>query len=166
MSEASTAGLDRSRQELAAARLLAGHGFAAQAVSRAYFAAFYAAEVALVRLGEVRSKPAGVVAAVGRVLVIERGLDPQVGRLLRSLFERRSRADYRAEVVPVEEGARAVTDAAFVVEAITAWLESPDHGMSTPEPRNPRPRQAIARPKDGRHRHHEGDTITSERSAH
>src|SRR5579864_8173507 len=78
--------LGRSRQELAAARLLNDNGFPAQAISRSYYAAFYAAEAALLRLGEVRSKHAGVVAAVGKVLVVERGLDPRAGRLLRSLF--------------------------------------------------------------------------------
>jgi uncharacterized protein (UPF0332 family) len=122
VSQVGRPGLDRSGQELAAARLLSDHGFTAPAVSRAYFAAFYAAEFALMRLGEVRSKHAGVIAAVGRVLVVEHGLDPEVGRLLRSLFERRSRADYDAEAVPAEEAARAVADATRVVDAITTWL--------------------------------------------
>jgi uncharacterized protein (UPF0332 family) len=134
VSEEGTAGLARSRQELAAARLLADHGFAAQAVSRAYYAAFYAAEAALLRLRQVRSKHAGVIAAVGRVLVAEHGLDPQVGRRLRSLFERRSRADYESEAVPAEEAARAVTDATFVVEALTTWLSTtPRRKPTTPE---------------------------------
>jgi uncharacterized protein (UPF0332 family) len=116
--------LERSRQELAAARLLNDNSFPGQAVSRAYYAAFYAAEAALLCLGEVRSKHAGVIAAVGRLLVVERGLDPRAGRLLRSLFERRSRADYEAESVPAEEGARAIDDAAFVVSAIEMWLQA------------------------------------------
>jgi uncharacterized protein (UPF0332 family) len=118
------ADLGRSRQELAAAKLLADHGFPAQAVSRAYYAAFYAAEAALSRHSETRSKHAGVIAAVGRILVRERGLDPEAGRVLRSLFERRSRADYNAEGVPEAEGSRAVSDATFVVETIAAWLTS------------------------------------------
>ena len=40
------------------------------------------------------AKHSGVVSAVGRLLVRERGLDDRAGRLLRSLFERRSQADY------------------------------------------------------------------------
>jgi uncharacterized protein (UPF0332 family) len=44
-------GMDRCREELAAARLLADKGFEAQAVSRAYLAAFFAAETALLALG-------------------------------------------------------------------------------------------------------------------
>jgi uncharacterized protein (UPF0332 family) len=117
-------GVARARQELVAARLLAANGFAAQAVSRAYFAAFYAAEAALLQVGETRTKDAGVVAAVGRLLVRDRGLDERAGRLLRSLFERRSQADDGLAEVPVEEAARAVTDAALVVESIERWLPS------------------------------------------
>ena len=124
MTEEELPELERSRQELAAAKLLNDNGFPGPAVSRAYYAAFYAAEAALLRLGEVRSKHAGVIAATGRLLVVERGLDPRAGRLLRSLFERRSRADYEAESVPPEEGALAVDDATFVVNTIEAWLKT------------------------------------------
>lgn len=60
MSEPPDASLTRSREELAAAQLLIDNGFPAQAVSRAYYAAFYAAEAALLRIGQVRSKHAGV----------------------------------------------------------------------------------------------------------
>ena len=124
MTEEGLAEFERSRQELAAAKLLNDNGFPGQAVSRSYYGAFYAAEAALLRLGEVRSKHAGVIAAAGRLLVVQRGLDPRAGRLLRSLFERRSRADYAAENVPVEEGERAVDDAVFVVTAIEEWLRT------------------------------------------
>lgn len=48
--------LKRSDRELGAARALAENGFTEQAVSRAYFACFYAAEAALLSLGETRSK--------------------------------------------------------------------------------------------------------------
>ena len=122
MSDPAKPALHRARQELAAAGLLADNGFAAQAVSRAYYAAFYAAEAGLSSVGETRSKHAGVVAAVATMLVRERGLDPQAGRLLRSLFERRSRADYDLDTVPADESTRAVADATLVVDAIAAWL--------------------------------------------
>lgn len=116
--------MGRALDELAAAQLLADHGFAAQAVSRAYYAAFYAAEDALHRIGVIRSKHAGVVAAVARVLVREQGLEPDVGRLLRSLFERRSRADYTLGGTPVVEATQAITDAKFVVAVIAQWIEN------------------------------------------
>lgn len=117
-------GLRRADEELAAAQLLGDHGFAAQSVSRSYYAAFYAAEEALLVVGEVRSKHAGVVAAVARLLVRERGLEPEAGRLLRSLFERRSRADYDLGRIPQEEATRAVADATTVVDLIRSWIAS------------------------------------------
>ena len=64
----------RSRQELEAARYLAGGGFAPQAVSRAYYA-FFAAEEALLALGETRSKHSGVLAAFEKLVVLSRKRD-------------------------------------------------------------------------------------------
>ena len=112
----------RSRREIAAARLLASKGFPAQAVSRAYFAAFFAAEEALLALDETRSKHAGVVSAFGRRVVKEGGLEEPTGRLLRSLFERRNQADYVPVEVPPEEAELAIADAERFVDAVHAWL--------------------------------------------
>lgn len=114
--------LARSREELAAARLLAGGGFGAQAISRAYFGAFFAAEAALLTLGETRSKHSGIISAFGRMVVREGGLDEGTGRLLRSLFERRNEADYGDVDVPLEEAAEAVRDAERFVDGVEAWL--------------------------------------------
>ncbi|MGH9010539.1 MAG: HEPN domain-containing protein [Acidimicrobiia bacterium] len=122
--------LERSRQELAAAELLADHGFTAAAVSRAYYAAFYAAEAALLALGETRSQQSGVVAAFGQLLVRDRRLDEQAGRLLRSLFERRSQADYELAEIPAEEVRAALIDARRVVDTVEAWLAQQPPGPS------------------------------------
>ena len=116
--------LVRSGQELAAARLLASGGFPGQAISRAYFAAFFAAEEALLALGETRSKHSGVVSAFGRLLIREGGFEEATGRLLRSLFDRRNQADYAPVVVPPEEADAAIHDAERFVEAVAAWLEA------------------------------------------
>jgi uncharacterized protein (UPF0332 family) len=118
----SRVGLDRSRQEQAAARLLADQGFEAQAVSRAYFAAFFAAETALLALGETRSKHSGVISAFVHRLVGGGELGEETGRLLRSLFERRNQADYSSAEVPLEEADAAVLDAERVVRAVEVWL--------------------------------------------
>jgi len=115
-------GLERCWEELAAARLLAGKGFEAQAVSRAYFAAFFAGEAALLALGETRSKHSGVVSAFVRLLVRGGQLDQEIGRLLRSLFERRNEADYWPVDVPVEEADAAIRDTERVVRAVETWL--------------------------------------------
>jgi uncharacterized protein (UPF0332 family) len=115
-------GLARCREELAAAQLLADKGFYAQAVSRAYFAAFFAAETALLALGETRSKHSGVISAFVHLLVRSGQLDEDMGRLLRSLFERRNQADYAPVEVPPDEAEAAVRDAERVVSAVEAWL--------------------------------------------
>jgi len=116
------AGLARCREELAAARLLADKGFTAPAVSHAYFAAFFAAETALLALGETRSKHSGVISAFVRLLVRRGQLDEESGRLLRSLFERRNQADSSPVDVPLEEAHAAISDAERVVGAVERWL--------------------------------------------
>ncbi len=114
--------MTRSREELEAARLLASSGFYVQAVSRAYYAAFYAAEQALLAMGETRSKHSGVLAAFERLVVREGEIDPAVGRLLRSLFRRRNEADYGTAPASERDADEAVRDAERVVDAVDAWL--------------------------------------------
>lgn len=114
--------LSKSRQELDAARLLAEKGFGRQAVSRAYFAAFYAAEATLSLMGETRSKHAGVIAAFGKLFVREGGLSEEVGRLLRSLFERRNEADYTGSEPSDEESLATVQDVERFVGALEVWM--------------------------------------------
>jgi uncharacterized protein (UPF0332 family) len=112
----------RSRQEIGAARLLADGDFAAQAISRAYYAAFYAAEHALASLGESRSKHSGVIAAFGKLVIREGGLDEQIGRVLRSLFEQRNDVDYGEAVASRDDADRAIRDAERFIDAVGLWL--------------------------------------------
>lgn len=118
-------GIARARTELAAAALLSEHGFAAAAVSRAFHAAFFAAETALLVLGETRAQHSDVVSAFVRRVVRERALDPHAGRLLRSLFNRYWLADHSYEETPDAEAASALEDARYVVEAVVEWLAEP-----------------------------------------
>jgi len=118
--------LARSRRELDAARHLAAGGFAAQAISRAYYAAFYAAETALSEISETRSKHSGVVSAFGELLVKPGYLTQRDGRLLRSLFDRRAGADYDIDDEPSpQDAASAIADAGAVVDAVATWIASP-----------------------------------------
>jgi hypothetical protein len=114
--------LARSRREIEAARLLAEGDFAAQAISRAYYAAFYAAEEALGSLGESRSKHSGVVAAFGKLVVREGGLEEEMGRILRSLFEQRNDADYGEAEVSRQDAELAIGDAEQFVNAVESWF--------------------------------------------
>jgi uncharacterized protein (UPF0332 family) len=114
--------LARSRREIDAARLLGESEFGAQAISRAYYAAFYAAEEALASLGESRSKHSGTIAAFGRLVVREGGLDEEMGRILRSLFEQRNDVDYGEAVASREDAELAIRDAERFVDAVESWL--------------------------------------------
>jgi uncharacterized protein (UPF0332 family) len=113
----------RCRDEIAAAKVLSKEGFAAQAISRCYYAVFYAAEAALLSLGESRSKHAGVISAFGQLVVVREGVDERAGRLLRSLYDRRSHADYDLAPVPAQEAHQAIEDAETVAVIIQQWLE-------------------------------------------
>ena len=114
--------LARSREELEAARVLVDRGFHAQAVSRTYYAAFYAAGEALLVMGETRSKHSGVIAAFASLVVRSGGVDENVGRILRSLFDQRSVADYGDVSVSSEQAEIALQDASTVVAAVERWL--------------------------------------------
>lgn len=112
----------RARDNLDAVRHLVSGGFASQAISRAHFAAFYAAEAALEALGETRSKHSGVIAAFGSLVVEPGGLAPELGALLRSLFRRRNEADYAIEDVEIGPAEEALADAERFVAAVAGWL--------------------------------------------
>jgi uncharacterized protein (UPF0332 family) len=118
-------GLPHSHDELAAARLLAGAGHTRQAISRAYLAALFAAEDALLLLGESRTTHARVVATFTRLVVRAGGLDVSVARLLRSLYERRDAVDDARQDAPEGRAERAIRDAEEVVAAVESWVK--DH---------------------------------------
>ena len=123
MTGRSAALLARARTELEAARTLSSAGFGDQATSRAYYAAFYAAEAALLAVGETRSKHSGVVAAFGRVVVKEGGFDAALGAELRRLFELRNAADYSWLDEPQPGGNDdPVSDAKRLVDGIEHWI--------------------------------------------
>jgi uncharacterized protein (UPF0332 family) len=123
-----TDGLDPSlaeaRRDLAAARYLLDGGFTDPAVSRAYYAAFAAAEEALLAVGEARSKHSGVISAFGLHAVRVGGFDPTVARIVGRLFRLRNEADYGTEDLDRHTAGQAVADAERFVEAVAAWIQS------------------------------------------
>lgn len=86
--------LERARTELTAGRSLAAAGFPAQAVTHAYYWAFFAAEAALLALGETRAKHSGVISAFGQLVTRTGGVDAETGATLRRLFELRNVATH------------------------------------------------------------------------
>jgi uncharacterized protein len=115
--------LARAREELRAARALLDGGFPSQALSRAYLAAFHAASAALATIGEQPLTRTGVISAFGRRVVGEGGLDHEVGRGLRRLFDDRDYVDYRLGEAPPEESRSAITDAERLLEATARWID-------------------------------------------
>ncbi|MBI2325483.1 MAG: HEPN domain-containing protein [Chloroflexi bacterium] len=126
MNEKVARSLERARRSVAAAHVLASNEFASEAVSRAYFAAFYAAEAALLALGETRSKHSGVVSGFGELVVRQGNFDPAIGKRLASLFDRRNEADYGIRPVPAERAQAAISDAEHFVEAVAQWVARRD----------------------------------------
>jgi hypothetical protein len=136
--------VERARDELFAAHLLASTGFAVPTIALALRAALAAAEGALLELDRVPPpEPAAVVAAFVRHVVGERGLDPAAGRALRSLLGRAELTATAAPVPPVE-GPAAIADATAVVDAVDAWLTHSDFvsiARSVGVPTRPRPQR-------------------------
>jgi uncharacterized protein (UPF0332 family) len=113
----------RGREELRAARVLLDAGFQSQALSRAYLAAFNAASAALVTVGEKPLTRTGVISAFGRRVVREGGLDHEVGRGLRRLFDDREYVDYRLGEAPQKEARAAIRDAERLLDATAEWID-------------------------------------------
>jgi uncharacterized protein (UPF0332 family) len=69
-------------------------GYLRIAVSRAYYAMFYAASALLASKGETRSKHGAVIAAFGLHFIKSGLIEPEYGRLLSRGFEQRQDSDY------------------------------------------------------------------------
>jgi uncharacterized protein (UPF0332 family) len=116
--------LARARTEIEAARTLRSAKFPMQATSRAYYGAFYAAEAALLWLGETRSKHSGVLSAFGFLVVKEGGFDPVLASELRRLFELRSIADYFWLDESEPEDYDPIAAAERFVDGVERWLDA------------------------------------------
>jgi uncharacterized protein (UPF0332 family) len=117
--------LARARSDLDASRLLLNSGFMDQAASRAYYAAFYATEAGLLRLGETRSSHSALIAAFGSLVVKQGGFEPSLAALLRELFDLRNDADYELlGSITRDSALRAVDSAERFVVAVETWLKT------------------------------------------
>ncbi len=122
MTDEVTVWLARARRDLEAARLLAGGGFTDQAISRAYYAAFYAAEACLRSLGERRKKHSALVSAFVRMVVKEHGFAAEAAALLSTLFDERIEADYAIGGGPPSTADVAIAEAERFISEAERWL--------------------------------------------
>lgn len=114
--------LDKGHENLAAAVLLAREGHFAIAVSRAYYAMFYAAEAVLEFEGVSRSKHSGVIAEFGRRFAKTGRLPRELHRFLIEAFEARNQADYDTGSVEPAAADEHISRAGQFLEAAEALL--------------------------------------------
>jgi uncharacterized protein (UPF0332 family) len=115
--------LERAEQSIQAARQLASGGFYDFSVSRAYYAAFYAATAILLKEGLELSKHSAVIASIHQHFVKTGRLNREQGKLLNWLFELRNIGDYGgAEHVDSQQAEQAVHAAEEFLSAIKVLL--------------------------------------------
>ncbi len=123
--------LDRAQESLKAAQLCLQEGLANSAVSRAYYAMFQAAQVAMKIAGSPRDEwsHAGLQSAFVKELIHQRKIYPAVFRdYLSSGLRMRHVADYRREGVSRKTAHRLVHRAASFVTAVE---EKVHHGSTS-----------------------------------
>lgn len=125
--------IDPSHEELDAARALVDSGFPRQAISRAYYAAFYAARAALEAVGESSPKThSGMRSRFGDLARSTPNLGPEVGRALSQLGTDRTEADYDEPTITIDEAKDAIAKAQRVVEAVERAIAA---GLGEARPR-------------------------------
>lgn len=96
------------------------------AVSRAYYAMFYAVTAVLGSRGQWRSKHQGLIAAFGEYLVKPGLVEPRYGRMLHDAFEVRMDSDYAPEPELNEASARyQIANAEEFVRRMIQLLDRP-----------------------------------------
>ena len=107
-----TGPLDQARRALDAARLLARGGFPSEAVSRAYYAMFYAARAAVNAEGSEPKTHSGVASEFGRLFVLTGRVPRPTAKLLRQFAGERAEADYEGLELTDDEAQDALDAAA------------------------------------------------------
>ena len=97
MSKETSSLLNKARESVKAARLLAEQGHHDFSVSRSYYAMFYVAEAILLKEGQAFSKHSGVISAFGKLLVKTGKVPEEFHRFLIEGFDHRTTGDYDAE---------------------------------------------------------------------
>lgn len=110
--------LNRAAETLEATKLLINGKFYDDAISKAYYAMFYAASAMLVQNGIIRHKHAAAIAAVGQYFVKTGKLDAKLHKMLVAAFEDREMADYNVawNASAEETNSRYISACTFVGE--------------------------------------------------
>lgn len=114
--------LNKACRSVAAAERLLGDGDTDFAVSRSYYAMFYAAQAVLLRRDIRRSKHSGVIAAFNEQFVQQGKLPRQLFLSLRDAFEDRAEGDYGLTPITDEQARSAIAAAHEFVAAVSRYL--------------------------------------------
>lgn len=115
--------LEKARSKLRVARDLVQREEWDDAVSRAYYAAFHAAQAALLTEGQPGTTHRGVLTLFGLLLVKTGKVERKWGRVLANLKDNRETGDYEAmSWIDAETAQRAVEEAAGFIEAVGAHI--------------------------------------------
>jgi len=114
----------RAHDELEVVEDLIGDKHYATAISRAYYAVFYAASALLLTKGISRSKHSGVIAAFRQYFVKPSLIEVEYSRIYGDLLDARWASDYTlAAIADVEQALSYFHDASRFVERIQRYLE-------------------------------------------
>lgn len=123
LAERVKAAFARARQKLAVARHVLAGGYHADAVSPAYYAAFHAAEAALLVEGDEPRTHEGLKSLFGLRFVKTGRLPDELASILRELKDERQNGDYSVfPAITAAEAHRAVENAERFVDAVEAFL--------------------------------------------
>lgn len=115
--------LEKARQKKEAAAALLKERFYEDAVSRAYYAAFHAAQAVLLTEGQRADTHKGLSTLFGLFFVKTGRIDKRFGRYLANLKDDRETSDYEAVSWVNEEVAdKAIREAGEFCEGIEAYL--------------------------------------------
>ena len=113
----------RAERSLEAANLLIKNGYFADAISRSYYAMFYAATALLHSEGITVSKHSAVIAQVGQHFAKTGKLEVRLHRALIDVFDERQSADYGGIVFSHEDTELAYQAAGEFVQAAQKYLD-------------------------------------------
>ena len=120
--------LGAADKALATAEFAYGIGDLRSANSRAYYAAFYAARVALSAIGEhersLGKTHSGLRAAFAELLVKPGHLPKELSRLFAILSDQRLAADYQGDFGEEGDARMSLDQARAFVAAVRAWVET------------------------------------------
>lgn len=120
--------LEKAEQALEISRQLLEEDYLPDAISKAYFAMFYAANAALRTQDIVVSKHSAVIAEFGKAYAKTGLIDPKLHRALIDAFDERQEADYNVFLELEEKEARQrVEDAQAFIEAVRSYLQHQRH---------------------------------------